>query len=443
MKVELHSEVPDRPLGLRLAALVKDASLMDIAVAFVTKHGADAIQAIIDHLDGHAEIRLLVSILFPTDIKAIAKLANQINVRVHLGYNNEAERLHWQFHSKILFVERQDKSRTIVIGSHNWTQNGLDGGNLEASVILECSETDPIVEQTREHIRRCRQLPACQDFDESRMDFYIAIQREFHPKLRRKNLPFRGFDKLDAIAILAEDWTDGLSKAGDIYVRFPVQEPGVIDTGRTIWLFVFKRDSLLGCRYPIPIPMRLVGKVTGKDEYPDRFQSRESSSYLIEDINQPRVRTLHEFPPLSGGDMWVAFAYSHVSGPESLPLFHAGDAAPSAALSLEPRAESEADECGIASTQFKLDRPESERMVPANLIAKVLLDVPFQFAYPPNWRTSIEELLAREANARTGPPYVVDPRYVEGITAYVCSVQFKSDSVLMNAIYNQMNNSNT
>ena len=52
MKVKLHSEQPDQPLRPQLKDLVRDATHVDLAVAFVTESGTDAIHAIINQLNG-------------------------------------------------------------------------------------------------------------------------------------------------------------------------------------------------------------------------------------------------------------------------------------------------------------------------------------------------------------------------------------------------------
>ena len=74
----------------------------------------------------------------------------------HCGWKEpKAEKLHTQFHSKVIFIQHEDDSVSIVAGSHNWTKNGLDGGNLEASVVIGCSKDDQIAADTYHHIQAC------------------------------------------------------------------------------------------------------------------------------------------------------------------------------------------------------------------------------------------------------------------------------------------------
>ena len=46
-------------------------------------------------------------------------------------------------HSKAVYTDLGDGKCTVFVGSHNWTGNGLNGANLEASVRVECEVDDP------------------------------------------------------------------------------------------------------------------------------------------------------------------------------------------------------------------------------------------------------------------------------------------------------------
>jgi hypothetical protein len=63
MDIELYSEQSQRPFRERLAVLMENPLLVDLAIAYVSGSGAEFIQSLIDHLHGQAPVRLLVSVV--------------------------------------------------------------------------------------------------------------------------------------------------------------------------------------------------------------------------------------------------------------------------------------------------------------------------------------------------------------------------------------------
>jgi len=428
MDIELYSEHPHRPLGQRLSELVKDGTSIDIAVAFVSQAGAEAIQLIKDQLTDRVPVRLVVSVLFPTDLDAIARLAHRIEVWIHLGYEEAEEKLHGQFHSKILFIERSNQSRVIVVGSHNWTKNGLEGVNLEASLVVTCEEADLIVRQTREHILACRSSSKCELFNPSRLALYKEIQRRYHSTVPNPTIPFFGFAESEALVFLAEDHTGGaLADKGVVFIRIPSEWRKKPSTGTQVWLFVFPSNSLFRPRPPMPKPYRLEGEPEAVSRNPQRLYLG-NKEYFIDDIQQPCVKCLEKIPELSQGEEWAVIPFEK-NEQELLPLFHAGSKLPPPRVK-EPNEDEMADDLS--------PRVGHERgpIAPKNVIAKAVLQVPFQFAYPRTAKRLIEEYQHQTRNPGDAVAYEVELGNArQQISEYVCSVKFQSNSHLTQAIH--------
>jgi hypothetical protein len=110
-----------------------------------------------------------------------------------------------QFHSKVVLIEYEGDARCIVVGSHNWTANALQGFNLEAGMIVRCGESDVIVSDTRKHIEACVRGRGTEVFDPNRMRFYQAVQRDLQPTFSGPPSElFPGFIEDDAVVIHAE-----------------------------------------------------------------------------------------------------------------------------------------------------------------------------------------------------------------------------------------------
>lgn len=436
MKVELHSEQPDQPLRPQLKDLVKDAIHVDLAVAFVTDSGADAIHAIINQLNGKAEVRLLTSVLFPTDLTAIAILAKRIDVHVHLGRTQVDEKLHWQFHSKIGLITRESDSRTVLIGSHNWTRNALDGGNLEASVIIDCTESDAVVAQTREHIEACRGLS--ERFSSDRMAIYQAIQWEFHPKLSsaetKKSVP--GFERSDGVVILAEALADNLDESGELYFNVPVdvRKQFAIDT--PVQVFVFPLHSLFNEVNPLPAPCLYYGTVQDTDRRPSDSRDVAARSYFIRDIARPCIEAVASVPPRSGDEMQVVVPFVRDRSSAAIPVFHAAGE-PTAILMFDVAREDEVypneRKQSLVGSHHKSDA--SAPMVPVDLVAESTLKIPFTFAYPPSLKELLEAHCKKELSFSAETPCRVVLAEPKSIGDFVCSVKYQSGSDLTKTIY--------
>jgi HKD family nuclease len=436
MNVELHSERPHRPLSERLSEFLRDAVSVDIAVAFVSRFGAKEVQGIIDALHGRGRVRLLVSLLFPTHLDSIARLAEQIEVWLHLGHETSSEGLHGQFHSKLILVERANASRIIVIGSHNWTQNGLGGRNLEASVILTCQEDDAVVSQTRDHIKACREDVRCERFSASRLSYYKKLQQRYYPRMprpriRTRQLPFSGLIPFKALVILAEDHTGrGLTEAGVVFIRVPASWDEKPTTTTQIWLLVFEENALFGPRNQPCKAYRLQGTPDTVSRNPNRLNAGKSE-YVIDNIHRPCVVPLRGASDLDlkQGEEWAVVNFHKKDEPELLPLFHAGDKDPSWRIR-----EGFTDDL-LAGAEDEERNSDFVR----DVIARAILRVPFlQFAYPApaTVKARLEEYQEETSKEGERIAYAVELKEIEtGISAYACSVTFKSDADLTEAVH--------
>jgi len=439
MRLDLHSEQPRQPLYPQLAELVKDATYVDLAVAFVTKFGTDAILEIVNRLKGRAEVRLLVSVLFPTNLISIARLAELIDVHIHLASMGEAEKIHGQFHSKVMLIEREDSSRTVVIGSHNWTEYGLNGENLEASLIVDCMETDSIVAQTREHIEACRLVS--ERFNPTRMDFYETIQRQFQPKLPAvKAKKFPGFEPSDVFAILAEDWTDSGRISGELYVHLPIEFDGEIETQMPVWIFLFEKDTLFGHSYPLPEPTLCIGNVITKDLGDEHSISPDSKGYFIRDIAKPTLEVATSIPRRAYNQLLMIANFDKRGQSERVPLFHNGTG-PNFVPALEAAPEHDvyADAYDDADEELGMDSPQNRatpaRMVPTFMIAESILKVPFQFVLPPTARLLVESFGQQELQSSNKMPVRVKFEEPLAMSNFACVAKFKSNPNLTDIVY--------
>jgi HKD family nuclease len=435
MKVELHNENPGESLHPRLVDLVKDANLVEIAVAFVTRFGTNGILGLADRLKDKAKIRLLVSVLFPTDLNAIAFLAEKIDVFVHLGYANAAEQIHGQFHSKIIFIERQGQSRTVVVGSHNWTRNGLDGGNLEASLVVDCAEGDAVVTQTRGHIEACRRVS--ERFDRHRLPLYQAIQREFHPYAGSTiEMALPGFEPSGGIVILAEHDGRAAGKSGRLHFHVPTAAFAHFKFRTTVWIFLFPKGTLFGKSFPLPDPVHLIGQVGTNDDDPDRPRDVGADAYLIRDITLPYVEAVSSIPRLAGDDLFISVSFRSDPQPSPLPLFHAGNSLKATAtFDNAPEREVYANTEQGDLHKDSRGADDRDRLVPTNVVAETTLKVPFRFAYPSAIQVLLESFGQRRDVLTSGFPYRVVFEQPKMLTPYICAVRYKSGDELNNEMY--------
>lgn len=434
MKVELHSEKPDEPLRPTLLELTKDATNVEIAVAFVTKYGVKTVNAIIKRLKGQATARLIASVLFPTDLDALAELAKKIEVHVHLGYDEHSEKLHGQFHSKIIMIEREEQS-TIIVGSHNWTENGLDGGNLEASMVVECQKEAPIEWQAREHINHCRSRSEL--FDVNRMALYQEIQRRFHPKVRASETQeYPGFERSDGLVILAEADSPKVSDTGELVFSVPDRLSKQYGMKTNVLIFVFPRHALFGKSHPFPAPLCFRGRIVNNDDRESEEQIAKARTYFIRDMDCPFLEKVRTIPSRTSDEMQVVIAFERISKHMDLPLFHTADQ-PQVSFKLISQTEHEvysspelADHCKTGTNSLR-----DERFVPTGILAEVSLKVPFLFAYPHEFEKSLEEYGFGVKDRLQRVPIRIKVTSHKSISRYVSFVKYMTKPVLTKVVH--------
>ncbi len=130
MRLEFFDSYPYRPLRSDPEALLLGARRIDAAIAFVTRPGIALLRRYLkSHASGKA--RLIVSVRFPTNLPELANLEDDypgtvfLHTEFQLPVEDDGDR--GQFHSKVVLLEMPGKERCIVVGSHNWTENALQG----------------------------------------------------------------------------------------------------------------------------------------------------------------------------------------------------------------------------------------------------------------------------------------------------------------------------
>lgn len=450
MNVELHSENPREKLWPRIARTAKDATFIDLAVAFVTADGSDAIRRIAAELPSTSRLRLLVSVMFPTDLGEIAKLPKTIGVGIHLADpNKEFDEDHKQFHSKIVYIERPDHSCTVVVGSHNWTGYGLHGGNLEASFVIDCTKDESVPRQVREHIDRCWKSSRTELFNEDRIEDYKALQRKLHFNLSDKKMskPFPGFEPLsdETIVILAE---------GESHLPENSKLHFAVDEGlnekfvprRPAILFLFPRRTLFDNQSPLPKPIRYSGEIAGA--VADMEFASTSDKCFIRDIQRPVIDQTEEKLHRRAGEMEVGISFRAPQASEAVPVFHT-EGAPRVAQVLDQDTDYSRDELPDESRHTPPPANRADRIamrtitgsVPTGLIAKADLCVPFQFLYPETLQSTLEAFGDSQSFFSQSTPCRVHLKRIRSkIGKFMFFVKYRSNADLTKLIYSNSEN---
>lgn len=101
--------------------LLKDAQLVDVAVAFVTQSGVDGLRALLDECGSSPRMWFVVRgapITDPHAVVALSRLAPEVEVRVVMGPRAA------RFHPK-LWIARAPNVVRVLSGSGNLTDGGL------------------------------------------------------------------------------------------------------------------------------------------------------------------------------------------------------------------------------------------------------------------------------------------------------------------------------
>jgi hypothetical protein len=332
MNLQFFDTYPYRALEPDLQTLVLGARRVDAAVAFVTRPGVAFLhQYLKSRPSGKA--RLVASVRFPTNLPELANLEDDYpgTVFLHTGFQfpveDDGDR--GQFHSKIVLLEMAGTERCIVVGSHNWTGNALNGLNMEAGMILRCQDSDPIVAQVRQHIQACATAPGTEPFTRQRLKFYQTIQCDLHRRIgpgSTDSEDFPGFEPMEALVMHAEDATGtGIPDPFQIFV--PVRDAVTREffpTRRRVLLYVYPRNSLLGKSPPTAVPVAFEGIVTMANEArADDSAAGRPATCKIDSLDTPMIELLpgNAVPRLAGSLAEVVIRLEG-RGQAELPIFH-------------------------------------------------------------------------------------------------------------------------
>lgn len=151
-------------------------------------------------------------ITYPTDIDIIAQYVEAGGAEVYIHKFRENPETYTKntglLHSKILLFNINEDDAEIWIGSHNFTNAALGGGNLEASVSIQCKKTDDIYVSIYKYLENIKNY-FCIKFDIGKVDIYKKLQT----RDAQKDLEDIG---LENVVILFGESMDNLKDEGII-----------------------------------------------------------------------------------------------------------------------------------------------------------------------------------------------------------------------------------
>lgn len=407
MTTRLHCSNPHGGLRRQLVGAIRGADHFDAAVAFVTQAGFDFLRDALK--PQRPSFRIVASIRWPTDIRAMAELATEFpgSTWIHLAGNGPQEKSgdKYQMHSKAVAIERRNDFVGFV-GSHNWTFTALDGLNLEATVEVSCASTDSFASELRAHLEAC--IQESEPFDASQIDTYLEIQRRLHcGPPGNGGVDVEDFDKYSAVVIHAEDPT-GLVERSQLRLSVGPDEPlaGEYMHERRVDLYLYPPGALIGVENPTEMPVLFEGVVTMVNTKSDASVEEREVDTAIDDLARPVIRPVAQFPDFPGASREVAirlerrgkrepFVY-HCGANQARPAVHDRvDFSPEPIPGLPP-VDLEAAKrvrCYIRTPRFA--GMELQREVPATVRREVSVNVPNPKLYPRNPELILRDRLDR------------------------------------------------
>lgn len=449
-KVTLFDSYPFTALRAELIRLSAGAERCEAAVAFITRSGCDLVRSVCDA--NQLEFDIVASVRFPTNLSELTRLSSRADTEVfiHTGYKfpEEPQADRGQFHSKIAIFSFKSGKRILVIGSHNWTGNALDGNNLEASVIIECDRNDAIALHAELHFLECK--ARSQRLDPGRLQFYQAIQKRLHCSpgpLPTDPLP--GFQKLEAVVIHAELTANTAIKSGNrLYLPIDQVASDFFPDGQRVRLIVHPLGSLFQKSVVSSSRQILDGVVTMANTVSDDPVLNRSVDAEIKDLARPVITPLAgNVPPISGEAKQVIVRFE-TERTEELAVFHSAASGPRLSVGeiqwldvnrdeltsdeflrqLEQlrRYRSELVESG--STAGKTLKNEQEVTVPQELNVVAEIKLAARWMYPEELETQFRSLIySRDLVAIEDSPEIrfLSPSTKEMIGDYVYRVYFE------------------
>jgi hypothetical protein len=296
MRIELLHPAPHTPLRRSLDGIFRHASRVQLAVAFLTGPGVAAFLRLVPPGAARNGSRAVASIRWPTSINALAELAAEMprGVYLHRGLLLPEETNHDRplMHSKVVYVEHAGSDEVdILVGSHNWTGQALDGNNLEASVHVRCRDSEPFAADTRRHLDAC--FAGGELFDQDRVEDYLAIQAALHGGPPRPGGDEVGFVKESVVVMHAEEEPGLTARLGELHLYLPIytsDDDRLFDKDQLIHLYVYERGRLFSNYDPHQLPALYVGRVEMSNRPNDPVRRR--ADCMIGDFDRPALAGL-------------------------------------------------------------------------------------------------------------------------------------------------------
>ena len=101
-------------------------------------------------------------------------------------------------HSKVYLFLMGNRDAVIIIGSHNLTYYAIEGQNLEASTIINCTTSDKIYKDTLEYLQYVKDQ-YCMKFNVEKIEIYKKLQS------RNAERTDEDFDLKKVVTLIGED----------------------------------------------------------------------------------------------------------------------------------------------------------------------------------------------------------------------------------------------
>ncbi len=333
----LCSADPKAHFSRELVTAWNRGSFTRAAVAFLTEGGVEFFEhRCLDYQD-HKQCCLCITVQWPTDLDAVARLSPLFgpNLRIFLPGDTPVELgtdVTPMLHSKVIYTDLGDGKCAVFVGSHNWTSNGLNGANFEASVRVECDINDPFAADIREHLDRC--ADECVPFDVNDIDYYKVLQH----KLSSNRPPAPDAEHVAAFKRLPGSPAVVIHAEAD-EKRFRQQEEKLFlpitsrstakwfssTTPTTVFLFLYPNGTLFGHSPPSSRPILYQGPV-GTNNNVKVSPSRETDvTCEIRNLSLPELHYVPSgnIPPVQDENFQVVASLSRV-GPAEVPIYHRG-----------------------------------------------------------------------------------------------------------------------
>ena len=314
-----------------IEAALDGATGLDVAVAFLTRAGADLFSKWANVI-GAKNCRLCVSGQFPTDLDALMDLHQvlgpQLYIHLKCGPQEKVESstMSSLLHSKLIWIKRANRKASIFVGSHNWTSSALDGVNLEASARIDCDDGDPFEREAKSHLDACAQDSVA--FNPHDLEYYRSLQVRLYSEgpTEAKPLTIRQFEKAKGTVLHVEgQWAN---KREPMLLYLPLGEPRLnkwfkSEPPTSLYLYLYPPGSLTGRLPPTVKPDLYQGEVTTHSR---RAITGMPVNCQISDLALPRLQPVASgnIPERQAGIVAQAVGTLRHVGTTELPVYVQG-----------------------------------------------------------------------------------------------------------------------